>query len=1362
VGSDPYLGATITTYNANGQEIQVTNPLGGISLTSYDETGAAFCSVTPVDAALGVTCPSTPPSSPPTVGSDPYLGATITTYNANGQEIQVTNPLGGITLTTYDGAGNVLQTTVESDNSTLSPDAVTNYTYDADNRIASTTIDSGSSLAATSSQSYDPNGNVYCNVSPNTFTSSTYQCPTWQTSWIIKPPSPSALYSSTPSATQADNVTMSFYDSNQNLVQSTNPVVQTSITVVDADGRIYCTSDPVNVATWLAANPSGTYPYLCPSTAPSSPPPTGSNPGYNTTTYDAGGRMMSSTNQLGDTTSYTYDAAGNVLTTSDPRGEITTNCYYDQSGTGACAHLAPASGGTGDSLYSATTPVTAADPTGAITTYSYYPGGASDVTMTAAATSTKAYDAMGNLLSTSYSGIASGYGVPSNTSNTYNVDGTVHTMTDASGTTTYGYDALGDVTSQALVAGGGSGLANAMTSYTYFATGTLATLTYPAYSGHSDPVVTYAYDATGAMLSSTDWLGNEITFTHDADGNQTSQSNAVSTSNPSGTSSTAFTYDLAGNNTAATSILNQTCGSSETLTQSFSGSTGSRNANGQLTQASDSYSATCSGQTSLQRSYSYNVAGQVVYQGSVAQGTNPNNFAYDASGNPTLISSHDSSSSFDTFTQSFDAAGESTAQTPISGSGGLSSTYSYDTLGDQTKAASSSTTTYGFNAAGQMISVTSPSGMTTHLYNGDGLEASTSTPGTPSSFWNAPTDVNSTRAINVVSCTSATFCVAVGASGYATVFNGTSWSTPVDIDSTRTMDAISCVSSTFCVAVDTSGYATIFNGTTWSTPVDINSTRSINAVTCTSTTFCVAVGASGYAAIFTGTWAAATGVDSTRTLDAISCTSSTFCEAVDTSGYAVKYTGTWAAATDIDSTRSVNSISCVSTTFCVAVGTSGYTVKYTGTWAAATDADASRTIKDVICPSATLCVAVDSSGYALTYNGTTWAAATDVDGSNALQALTCTSSTFCNASDTSGNVVSYNGTTWSSATDVDATRSVLSISCPTATFCAAVGASGYAAIYAPLTANPTVSQYTWDTNGALSLALSDGANDYIFGPNATPVEQISLATSTPSYLTYSPADSTWFTTNAAGNQTGFYGYDAFGSLAFGTPTSAFGFAGQYTDSATGFLYMRARWYSSAIGAFTTVDPAMSTTHTAYTYVGGDPVNAIDPSGLSPVRLKVGRTQDIGCGETNFISDDGIVVGNFKYYCSGYLDGKLRWQAGFSSIGLLPVSPPVTNTGTQFLGYLGAPYLNKSRPKTSIANATYGFHGTLPFSEGTKYTFTTGLNGFVGDAYTQVEIIIPFILGRYFGNHQILLAPISGGIASFISSHASAGNECALS
>jgi len=401
---------------------------------------------------------------------------------------------------------------------------------------------------------------------------------------------------------------------------------------------------------------------------------------------------------------------------------------------------------------------------------------------------------------------------------------------------------------------------------------------------------------------------------------------------------------------------------------------------------------------------------------------------------------------------------------------------------------------------------------------------------------------------------------------------------------------------TFCVAVDTSGYATIYNGSTWSSPSHIDGSRSINAVTCTSSTFCMAVGASGYAIKYTGSWGSASHIDSSRSLSAVSCTSSSFCMAADSSGYAVTYTGSWGSASDIDGSRSISAVSCPSTTFCVAVDASGYAAKYTGSWATAADVDSSRAIKALACPSSTLCVAVDASGYALTYNGSAWATPVDADASRALDTLSYASTTFCVAADTTGYTTAYNGTAWSTPTDIDAARSVSSVSCTSSTFCAAVDTSGYGTLYA--TGPSSTSQLTWDLTSTLPNILSDGTYDYLYGPDGTTVEEIALATSTPTYLSFTASDSTWVSTNEAGDLTGLWGYDAFGTLANGTPTSAFGYGGQYTDATTGFGVNRARDYNSATGSFTTRDPAFATTDTAYTYAGGDPVNGGDPSGLS--------------------------------------------------------------------------------------------------------------------------------------------------------------------
>jgi RHS repeat-associated protein len=1158
-GDDPYLGATITTYNADSQPVQVTNPLGGITYTAYDQAGKPYCTVTPVEAAQGVACPLSAPSTPPTVGNDPYLGATVTTYDSNGRVVQVTNPLGGITLTSYDAANNVLQTTVESNNSAADPDVVTSYTHDADNRVTSTTVDPGGPLAATTFEAYDPDGNVYCSVSANAYAAGNYQCPSWQPGWVGAPPNPSSLYSTTPSPSQANNVTTTFYDANGDALQSTNPDVETSISAFDADGRAYCSADPSNVAAWLEANPSGAYPYLCPASPPTAPPAEGSDLGYVATLYDPAGLTLSSTDQLGDTTSYTYTPDGQVLTTTNPRGMVTTNCYYYQDGAGGCATGAPSGGGSGNDLYSTTAPPTAANPSGEVTAYTYLPGGQVATTTTPAGVTTDAYDAMGDLSSVSYSGTASGYSAPADASYTYNVDGSRASMADATGTTTYGYDAMGDLGSQALVAAPETGLSNATTSYGYYSTGDLASVTYPAYAGSSDPKVSYSYDATGAMASETDWEGNEVSFAHDGDGNETAQDNNVTSSNPGGTSSTAFSYDSADLPTQAISTMAQACsGGTEALTQAFSGAGGSVNPDGQLTQFTASYTGSCSGQGSYSRDYSYDLAGRVVYQGSAPQGSNADNFAYDPAGDPTTISSHDSAGNFDTHTQAFDDAGEVTSQSPVSGSHGSSSTYAYDTLGDQTAVVSGgATTSYDYNQAGWMTSATTPTQSATYLYSGDGLGAAAKE---PAPTWGAPVDVDSSRDIKALSCPTSTFCVAVDASGYALTYNGSSWGSAAHIDGSYALESVSCASSSFCVASDSNGEVLTYNGTSWSSP---------------------------------------SSVDRRHAIDAISCPTASFCAAVDASGYALTYNGSsWGSAAHIDGKYALESVSCTSTTFCVATDDDGQALAYNGTsWSSPSSVDSSRTITAVSCPTPSFCAAVDSSGYTTLYNGASWSTPIDVDGANALESVSCTSPMSCAATDDTGNVLSYNGTAWSVPQQVDSTRVANALSCPATDDCVAADTSGYAVGYQP---TPVTYQLTWGTTSSLPLLLSDGTQDYVYGPGTAPVEQVDLATSTPTYMTYDPTDSTWLTTNAAGRETGFWGYDAYGALAFGSPTSGFGFAGQYTDAATGLSDMRARWYEAGTGEFTSVDAALAETDQPYVYAGDDPVNQDDPSGLGPL------------------------------------------------------------------------------------------------------------------------------------------------------------------
>jgi RHS repeat-associated protein len=95
-------------------------------------------------------------------------------------------------------------------------------------------------------------------------------------------------------------------------------------------------------------------------------------------------------------------------------------------------------------------------------------------------------------------------------------------------------------------------------------------------------------------------------------------------------------------------------------------------------------------------------------------------------------------------------------------------------------------------------------------------------------------------------------------------------------------------------------------------------------------------------------------------------------------------------------------------------------------------------------------------------------------------------------------------------------------------------------------------------------------------------------------------------------------YDAFGNVQIGTETitNNLRFAGQYYDAETGLHYNLNRYYDPRVGRYTQIDP-LGDGLNPYVYVGGNPVNAIDPEGLCALRMFSGMTETfVGYGFVN--------------------------------------------------------------------------------------------------------------------------------------------------
>jgi RHS repeat-associated protein len=141
---------------------------------------------------------------------------------------------------------------------------------------------------------------------------------------------------------------------------------------------------------------------------------------------------------------------------------------------------------------------------------------------------------------------------------------------------------------------------------------------------------------------------------------------------------------------------------------------------------------------------------------------------------------------------------------------------------------------------------------------------------------------------------------------------------------------------------------------------------------------------------------------------------------------------------------------------------------------------------------------------------------------------------------------------------------------------------------------------TWDIHAGLPLILSDEKNNYIYGPDDLPIEQIQLGKNTILYLHHDQQGSTRLLTSTTGTIESTNTYDAYGNTTAtkGTATTPLGYDGQYTDTDTGLIYLRARAYDPGTAQFLSVDPLVSTTGAPYTYGGDNPLNNGDRTGLS--------------------------------------------------------------------------------------------------------------------------------------------------------------------
>jgi hypothetical protein len=167
--------------------------------------------------------------------------------------------------------------------------------------------------------------------------------------------------------------------------------------------------------------------------------------------------------------------------------------------------------------------------------------------------------------------------------------------------------------------------------------------------------------------------------------------------------------------------------------------------------------------------------------------------------------------------------------------------------------------------------------------------------------WGKPALFDSNAPVSV-SCSSASFCMAVDFAGNALTYVDGKWSAPVIVAAKTFLISVSCSSSSFCAAVGTiiasggvTGNAYTYDGTAWSAGKDLGTSNAITeaSVSCSSEFFCQAFFGSPDASAFDGTsWNAEPAVDPGEAPASVSCPLATFCQAVDNNGSALTFTAT--------------------------------------------------------------------------------------------------------------------------------------------------------------------------------------------------------------------------------------------------------------------------------------------------------------------------------------------------------------------------------------------------------------------------------------------------------------------------------------
>jgi YD repeat-containing protein len=497
-----HLNLTTTyVYDGRGKKLSVTEGAGSsnpkVTQYAYDKLGRLLTQRVDPNGVNATTTYTYDKNNNVATKTDADGNVTRYAYDADDRLVYTIDPMGGVAKNDYDADGHVVRTTAYAaplsaaalaalpavpSISDIHPqagptDEITGHVYDKDGREKYVIRAVDASTGYVTQKDYDANGNVIRTVA--------YAAAIPMSTPLTKAQFDAALASQQGSA--ANSLTRTVYDAANRAAYQIDGANYVKEIQYDGDGRVLKTilyTQPVSV---------GPTPTMADMAAVATAADTQRQ--INSFHYDAAGRMDSSTDAEGFTETYAYDAAGNKTGFTNKKG-ATWTYVYDAAGR-MTAEISPQ------------VPVTSVNSTTLAPT----------TTMTSVTTSI-AYDALGNVVSRT-----EGVG-------TLNADGT-----SAARTTTYVYDALGRQTKTVfpqvnvynssadnLSTNGINGTVAVTetpgvapeTNVTFDALGN-ATVNRDSAGDYSYKV----YDALGRVVYDIDALGYVTQYAYDAFGNQT-------------------------------------------------------------------------------------------------------------------------------------------------------------------------------------------------------------------------------------------------------------------------------------------------------------------------------------------------------------------------------------------------------------------------------------------------------------------------------------------------------------------------------------------------------------------------------------------------------------------------------------------------------------------------------------------------------------------------------------------------------------------------------------------------------------------------------------------------------------------------